>query len=287
MSILAMPTSPLRAAVCCCFLLVSLLVAHAAEENHPPIHVNHPALKSLSWQLAAQAGTFRDRSTFDMIELLHSLDCHHIELAPGQALSPERAGVVVGSDMAPADIDSLLAKLKSVKMDIVSYGPVVLKDDADAKRAFGLAKQLKAKNLVIAESAGVPMETLDRLADGAKVKAALLLHHAGESSSDVENILGALSKCSARVGVCAEVDGAQKAPAAAEAIKQLGSRLLEVHLKNITPDAAAVLQQLKDQGFKGICAVNQEPGGGVEALNAFIASVNAFSDILAKVAGAP
>src|SRR4051794_31509066 len=118
-SIHVMPTALIqRVAVMC--MLVSPMIAAAADE-HPPIHVNHPALKKLGWQMAAEAATFRGHSTFEMIELLHSLDCHHIELAPGQPLSADRPGVIVGHDMAAADVDALLAKLNSVKMDIVSY----------------------------------------------------------------------------------------------------------------------------------------------------------------------
>jgi len=262
------------------FLLpfVLLTLAAAPEEGHPPIHVNHPALKQMAWQLAAQAATFRDRTTFDMIDLLHSLDFHHIELAPGQTLSADRAGVQVSHQMAAADVDALLAKLKAAKLDIVSYGPVELKDEADAKAAFDFAKKLKAKNLVITQSAAVPIDVLEKLANEANVKAALL-------ASDTAAIQQSPKDDSPHVGVCVEIDGAKNAAAAADAIKQLGTRVIELHLSNVGPDVAPVLQQLKDKGWKGITAVQDSTPDASERLNRFIASVNQFSDLLADVAG--
>jgi len=279
-----MPTKSLRVAVLCLFALP--LLAAATEENHPPIHVNHPALKSLSWQLAAEGATFRGYSTFDMIDLLHSLDCHHIELAPGQSLSADHAGVVVGHDMPTADVDALLAKLKSVKMDIVSYGPVQLKDDETARAVFEFAKKLKAKNVVISQSA-VTMESLDGIASQAKVKAALLLPGAVGSAKEKGGLQGAFDNRSPNVGACVEIDGSADGAPMSDAIKQLGNRLIEVQLTHVGPKIAPVLQQLKDQGFKGVCAVKHDDAGTRdEAVDGFIASVNAFSDILAKIAGA-
>ena len=88
----------------------------------PQTHVDHPGLVKLHWQQAAKASTFREMTTFEMIDLLHEMDFHHIELVPGQSLSPERKDVKISPEMSPADVEALLAKLKAVKMDIVSFG---------------------------------------------------------------------------------------------------------------------------------------------------------------------
>src|SRR5437764_11015077 len=97
-------------------LLLPLLAAA------PQTHVDHPGLVKLHWQQAAKASTFREMTTFEMIDLLHEMDFHHIELVPGQALSPEKKEVKISPEMGSDDVDALLAKLKSVKMDIVSFG---------------------------------------------------------------------------------------------------------------------------------------------------------------------
>src|SRR3954469_1375847 len=95
-------------------LLLPLLAAA------PQTHVDHPGLVKLHWQQAAKASTFKEMTTFEMIDLLHEMDFHHIELVPGQSLSPDKRDVKTGPDMSAADVDALMAKLKSVRMDIVS-----------------------------------------------------------------------------------------------------------------------------------------------------------------------
>lgn len=270
-------------AVVLLFVMMSSVVI-AADET-PSIHVNHAALKKLAWQFGAGSSTFHDITAFEMIDKLHGLDAHHIELSPGQSLSPEHKDVKVGPALSDADIEALMAKLKAVKMDIVSYGPIALKDEADARKAFELAKKLKAKNVVILESAAVPMEALDKLADENAVRATFFLRRAGESGSATRGLQTALNGRSPRVTVCAEIDGSSSATATAETVKALGSRVVEVRMTNVGPDQAPVFQQLKDQGFKGICSIGYESGDASERQRRFVESVNAFSDLIGKVAG--
>src|SRR3954466_13029667 len=101
------------------FTLCLSLACVVSQAAPPKTHVDHPGLVKLHWQQAAKASTFREMTTFEMIDLLHAMDFHHIELVPGQALSPDKLDVKISADMGAADVDALMAKLKSVKMDIV------------------------------------------------------------------------------------------------------------------------------------------------------------------------
>src|SRR5271170_4242542 len=80
--------------------------AHADDSatTRPAIYVDHAGLSKLGWQLACVGSTFQDRSVFDMIDLLHSMNFHHIELSTGQ-IDPTDA----------AASEALVAKLKSVR----------------------------------------------------------------------------------------------------------------------------------------------------------------------------
>src|SRR5581483_2922582 len=124
-------------------LLLPLLAAA------PQVHVDHPGLVKLHWQQAANAQTFKEMTTFEMIDLLHEMDFHHIELAPGQSLSPEHKDWKIAADMPSEALDALLAKLKSVKMDIVSFGVADFGNKPEsAKPVFDFAKKLKVKTIV-------------------------------------------------------------------------------------------------------------------------------------------
>ena len=139
-----------------------------------PIRIDHDGLKKLSWQLSCQASTFRDLTVFEMIDLLHSNGFHHIELSPGQVLSPDHKDVKAGHGMAPEYIDALNAKLKQVRMDIVSYSVAELgNNEAEARKVFEFGKALKLKNIVCTPSKD-SLEMLDKLATEYKINVAIL-----------------------------------------------------------------------------------------------------------------
>src|SRR4051794_32648595 len=149
--------------------LACLLLLAAA----PKTHVDHPGLQKLHWQQAARASTFREMTVFDMIDLLHEMDVHHIQLSPGQILSAEKKDVKIDPAMAQADIDALLAKLKPLHMDIVSYGIAEFgHSDDEARKIFEFGKKIKLKTLVTdAPPDLIPM--LDKLAMEYQINVAL------------------------------------------------------------------------------------------------------------------
>src|SRR4051794_29290739 len=150
-------------------LLVTTLLLGAA----PQTHVDHPGLKKLAWQQAARSSTFKEMTTFEMLDLLHEMDFHHIELVPGQSLAPEHKEWKTGVDMPAEAVDALLAKLKEHKMDIVSFGPVDFgKSEAEAKLVFEQGKKLKLKTF-ITDAPADELEMLDKLATEYQINLAL------------------------------------------------------------------------------------------------------------------
>ena len=114
------------------FCLAARTRADASPTTQPVIYVNHHGLVKLGWQLAASGASFNDRSTFGMIDLLHSFNVHHIELSADQAQRLDASGVT-----------ALIDKLKGEKMDVVSYGPVDLgSTETEARSNFEFAKKL-------------------------------------------------------------------------------------------------------------------------------------------------
>jgi sugar phosphate isomerase/epimerase len=278
------------------FLAVaSLLLPHsaAAQEPTPKIHVAHAGLQKLKWQLACRGVTFHGMSTFEMIDLLHSLNFHHIELSPGQSLSSDRADVRIGQEMTADQVTMLNAKLKSVGMDIVSYGVIDSPgNEAGARQLFEFGKKLKVKNIVISDPSDDSLEMLDKLAGEFSINVAIV------TASTPDAVLKKLQDRSARLGVCADVAQWRKAGVdPVVAATTLKARIVEFHLQDFdahgqetslgdgTIDPTAFLQQLKDENFKGICCISYETGSGAELLGHFVTSVNWLSDRINELAG--
>jgi sugar phosphate isomerase/epimerase len=254
---------------CALGLIAPPLKADDAPTTRPAIYVDHADLLKLHWQLAAIGSSFADRSTFQMIDLLHSLTVHHIELSPAQIPSPDA-------------VDALAARLKSVHMDVVSIGPVDLTaSENDDRKIFSAGKQLKIKTIV-ANTTDDSLDLLDRLANEYSINVAIL-----NVSKPAAALLGDISGHSSRLGICADVAGWQQAGYLPfHRAQVLHGHILEVRFADL-PDqpGSDLLAQLKADGFQGICAVGCKTSQGVDPTPDFIRNVNAFSNLVGDLSG--
>ncbi len=273
-------------------LTLSCTVARAADEGGtklPVFHIDHPGLKKLSWQLLCQASTFQELTVTEMLEVLHTNGFHHIELSPGQSLSPDHKEIKIGLDMAPAYFDMLNARLKEAHLDIVSYGITEFgRSEADARKVFEFAKGLKVKNI-----AGTPpadsLEMLDKLANEYQINVAILNQMGSSSYADCDALLQAIKERSTRIGVCVDIAEWRRAGQdPLDCVRKLKGRIYEVYLKDSnnpqeTATVSDVLKELAQQKFKGAFCVQTEKGNGTELLKNLAAVVNSFSDVVTKL----
>jgi L-ribulose-5-phosphate 3-epimerase len=270
-------------------------VVHAAEpvETNPPaIHIDHAGLKKLSWQLLCRSSTFRDLTVMEMIDVLHTNGFHHLELAPGQSLSPNRADVKIEPDMAPADLEMLNAKLKEDHLDIVSYGITEFgHSEADARKVFEFARGLKVKNIVGTPSSD-SLEMLDKLAIEYAINVAILNQPGLPPYADSDALLQAIQERSTRIGVCADiVEWRRAGQDPVDCARKLKGRIFEVRLKDSsgpqeTAAVSEVLKELAQQKFKGAFCVQTAPASGQELIRNLSVVVNSFSDVVTKLATA-
>ena len=271
-----------------CLMIASICLPHRVmgQATQPTTHIAHAGLQKLKWQLACRGATFRGISTFEMIDLLHSLNIHHIELSPGQVLSPDHSDVKIGDEMTADQIALLKTKLKSVGMDVVSFGVVgVPSSQADAQKIFELGKGLKVKNIVMADPPEDSLPMLDALAGQFGINVAIVTMSAPDA------IASKLQGRSAHFGVCAEPAEWRRGgidPVAA--LQSLSNRVIEIHLQDFdaqaketplgsgTANLTPFLEQCKNQNFHGIFCISYESGSGAEISGNFVTSVNWFSD---------
>jgi sugar phosphate isomerase/epimerase len=270
----------------------------ATAPAQPELRVPHAGLSKLAWQFVMPSTALGDPTVTETIEHLHALNVHHIELVPGQVVSPDERGVKVGVDLSDQDVATLLAKLKTVKMDFVSYGPVtdLGTSEADLRKVFELGRKLKVKNIVCSPTADT-LPLLDKLAGEYKINVAIMNSPGGSATyKDCDALLAALDGRSARIAVCGDLGQWKNAgESPVECVKKLGPHLVEVRLTDVNAqgeavpvgsgaiDADAILSQLKAQHFKG--AITVGPAGPGDRLVSFARSVNAMSDIVTRLAG--
>jgi sugar phosphate isomerase/epimerase len=276
-------------------LALSCALVCAAEQGElssSPIRIDHAGLKKLSWQLLCQASTFHELTVMEMLEVLHTNGFHHIELSPGQSLSPDHKDIKIGPDMAPAYLEFLNAGLKDAHLDIVSYGVAEFgHNEADARKVFEFAKGLKVKNIVSTPSAD-SLELLDKLANEYQINVAILNLPGLPPYADGDALFQAVHERSTRIGICADIIAWRSAGQdPVDCVRKLKGRIFEVYLKDssIPQKAAAVadvLKELAEQKFKGAFCVQTTTGTGPELIKNLAAVVNSFSDIVTTLAAA-
>jgi hypothetical protein len=266
--------TPMRSVRNTCGLLLVIASLGAA----PQTHVDHAGLKKLSWQLAGRASTFGEMTTFEMIGLLHEMGFHHIELVPGQSLSPDKKDVKIDPAMSDGDLDALIAKLKAVKLDIVSYGVAKFgSSEADARKVFEFAKKLKVKTIVTSAKSE-SLDLLDKLATEYQINIAL-------SGTSCDNALKLIDGRSTRMTIAGEfIAWADGNDGLLASVKKAAGHVVLVHISSGDESEAAALAALRDQNFKGICCVQADGQNSTERLDRFAKNVNAFSDVVTKLA---
>jgi sugar phosphate isomerase/epimerase len=274
-------------------LTLSCTMAHAADEGgttQPVFHIDHPGLKKLSWQLLCQTSTFHELTFTEVLDVLHTNGFHHIELSPGQSLSPDHKDVKVGPDMAPVYLEMLNARLKEVHLDIVSYGVAEFgHSEADARKVFEFAKDLKVKNIVGTPSAD-SLDMLDKLANEYQINIAILNQPGSPPYTDGNALLQADRERSTRIGICANiVEWRRAGQDPVDCVRKLKGRILEVHLIDSssmqeTAAVSDVLKELAQQKFKGPFCVQTANGSGPELLKDLAAVVNSFFDVVTRLA---
>jgi sugar phosphate isomerase/epimerase len=263
--------------------LFILNIASAQSVTKPAanaVSIDHAALSKLHWQLTCQASSFRDMTFFEMVDRLHEMGVHHIELSPGQVLSSDFPNVKISPQMTAEQIEALQAKLKTVKMDIVSYGVVSLSNDSDElQRLFDFARKLKLKNIV-AVPVNVSLESLDKIAQESNVHVAILIQ--ADTGSTCDTYLQLIAGRSPFVGLCLDVQALHRAGLSpSECVGKLKGRIVEVNLTDINDelpdhvDLRGTLNQLRQQNFKGIFAIqSKDPSGWIDSANKFSAATS-------------
>jgi sugar phosphate isomerase/epimerase len=274
-------------------LTLSCTVARAADESGttpPAIHIDHPGLKKLSWQLLCQASTFHELTVTEMLEVLHTNGFHHIELSPVLSLSPDHKDIKIGPDITSTNLAIFNSKLKDAHLDIVSYGVAELgHSETDARKVFEFAKKLNVKNIISTPSPE-SLEMLDKLANEYQINIAILNQPGSPPYADGDALFQALHERSTRMGVCADIAEWRRASQdPVDCVRKLKGRIFEVHLKDSSsPQETAaisdVLKELAQQKFKGAFCVQTEKGNGPELLKNLASVVNSFSEVVSKLA---
>lgn len=255
-------------------LLVGALFAAAPLRAANPIPDD---CKVGGFAIGCQAYSFKNFTVMEAIEKAEATGGKTIELFPRQKLSKEKPDIAFNHDASPAVIAEVKAKLARHKIRAVNYGVVGGKDAAEWRKIFEFAQAMKLYAITTEDVKN--LDVIEQLVKEFDIKVGYHDHARREKDPsyklwDPNFVLALVKDRDPRIGACADTGHWQTSGIKPiDGIKLLKGRIVSLHLKERTEigkaqpdtiygtgvsDTAAVLAELKKQGFKGHISIEYE-----------------------------
>ena len=224
------------------------------------------------WKLAVQAWTFNKCTFLETVEKTKVCGIKYIEAFPGQEIGGGIAGKMT-PDMDAATQKQVLAALKKAGVTLINFGVTGAKDEEGWQKLFAWAKAMGIQTIVSEpEQSLLPM--IDKLANKYGINVAIHNHPKPSRYWDPEVQISAFKGLSKRIGACADTGHwvrSELCPCAG--LKKLQGRIISLHFKDLNAkerkahdvpwgtgisNAAALLAEMKRQGFKGVFSIEYE-----------------------------
>ncbi len=249
---------------------IAALVAPGTAAEPAKSNRDDSASEKLGIKLSLQCYTFRALTFFETVDKAQGLGIKYLEMYPGQKLKPG-SDVKVGRTMSEATIEEIKKKLADAGgIKLVAYGVDGIPTDEDgARKDFEWAKKMGIGVLVTETT---PNDVIEKLAKEYKIRVALHNHPA---TWPPEKVLKAVEGRDSLIGSCSDTGHWMRAgQKPLDNLKKLDGRVEHLHFKDLDEygkgqdmpwgtgraDPAALLAELKRQGYKGYLSIEYERG---------------------------
>lgn len=249
---------------------------------------NHPEEK-LGWELGAQAYSFRLYTFAEAIAKTDSADLSYIEAFPGQTIGGGIEGKM-DYNMPAEKREQILKMLKDKGVTLVAFGVVNADSPESWRQLFVFAKAMGIKN-INTEPKEADLPTIGKLANEFKIKVSIHNHPKPTHYWSPEIVLNAIALANSEyVGACADIGHwVRSGIDPIEGLKQYKGHLNHLHFKDLNakdPKAhdvhwgtgvsniKGVMQELKDQKFKGMLSAEYETNWNSNSKDIAISAAN-------------
>lgn len=225
-----------------------------------------------NWKIGVQMWTFRMFPFAEALEKVDSTGAKSIEAFWGQPLG---AGLKdsFGLNMSNDSKAKLKELLKTKGIQIIAMGVISPDTKEEWKKAFDLAKEF-GLSYITCEPKKDQYDYIDSLAGAYGIKLAIHDHPKPNMYWSPDSVLAAVQG-HPNIGSCADVGHwARNGLNPVDCLKKLNGHVYGVHFKDIKQfnntqaedtvvgkgviDFSSILQELKDQQFKGMISIEQE-----------------------------
>jgi len=224
------------------------------------------ASEKLGFRLSLQCWTRNKGTLYEAIDFAQSVGIRYLEVFPGQKV---KAGAdwKVGPGLSDEAIAEIRKKAADAGIKITNYGVTAAERDH-----FEFAARMGIETLA-AEPEPNPdkMKAIDALCKEFKVKCAIHNHPKPSTYWNPDVVLRGIKGCSSMMGACADTGHWYRSGLTPlECLRKLKGKIISLHFKDLDKgktdvpfgtgecDVAAMLKELKKQGFKGVFSIEYE-----------------------------
>lgn len=226
----------------------------------------------LGWKLAYQSYTFKNFTFEEGLQKANNLGLKYVEAYRGQPLSHDNQSPT-HFDSDSATREKMKELLAQYQVKLINYGVVKAKDKQEWQRVFEFANEMGVETLVV-EPEPSQFEFLDKMCEEYKINLAIHNHPKPSRYWEPDSVLKYSAGLSPRIGACADVGHwIRSGLNPVECLKKLERKIISIHFKDLNEkdrkahdvpwgtgvsDVKAMLQELKDQKFKGVFSIEYE-----------------------------
>ena len=235
-----------------------------------------PTAAALGWHVGAQLYTFRQYAFYEALDMIADLGLPYVEPCFFLRLDTARPKLKTSADLSPPQRKELKQRLADRGIAMEGFYAKLDADKDAARRTIAFAKEMGVK-AIVAEPPAEALDVIEPLCDEFGVN--LAIHNHPEKPGYVnwkpENVMAMCKGRSKRIGTCPDTGHWTRSgldPVAC--LKVYEGRIHDVHLKDAQEKGnrksrdvplgqgagnyAAVLAELKRQGYKGLMTVEYE-----------------------------
>lgn len=257
-----------------CLALIALAVASPLAAAAAPIPED---VRIGGFAVGSQAYTFNRFTVFEAIEKTAQAGARVIELFPGQKLSPAEPDIKFDHNASDEVVQKVKDKLAQHRVVAVNYGVVGASGEAEWRKVFELGRKL-GLYAITTEAVG-DLDLIEKLVKEYDIRVGIHEHPRRPNNPDYKvwdpnYVLSVVKDRDLRIGASPDTGHwASSNVNPLEALRILRGRIISVHLKERPEigqartdmvfgtgalNIAAILDELRAQGFRGNIAIEYE-----------------------------
>jgi len=240
------------------------------------VTVSTPAAEEIGWRLAAQLYTFRRFTFYEALEMIAGLGLKRVEPCFFLRLAKEHPEAKTGPTLSSELRKEMKAKMAERGIEMANFYAGLGADQAANRQTFEFAREMGA-GTIVSEPPAEAFDGIEKLCDEFEINLAVHNHPKSPQSKywQPENVLAVCKGRGKRIGACCDTGHwVRSGIDPIECLKKMEGRIISMHLKDVielgNPKArdvplgagkanyAAVLKELRDQGFKGVMSIEYE-----------------------------